>query len=86
MSQSAQILAHLEAGNTITPADAYARFGTLALHSRIAELRERGYDVRMTMRSANGKRWGEYYLGDDDTIAEQEQNYNRMIGESLRRY
>lgn len=85
MSQCAAILEHLEAGNTITPAEAYAKFGTLALHSRIAELRADGWNIVMVMRSANGKRWGEYHLADDGILAEQEQNYNRMIGESLRR-
>ena len=86
MSQSAQILAHLEAGNTITPAQAYDLYGTLALHSRIAELRARGYEIDMVMRSSGGKRWGEYSLADDGVMDEQNSNYNRMIGESLRRY
>ena len=62
MSQNQQILAHLEAGNTITPAEAYALCGSLALHSRIAELRGDGYRIDGEMRSANGKRFGEYWL------------------------
>lgn len=62
MTQNACILAHLEAGNTITPAEAYALCGTLALHSRIAELRKEGYRIDGEMRSGNGKRWGEYWL------------------------
>ena len=86
MSQCSAILAHLESGNTITPAQAYAKFGTLALHSRIAELRAMGYLIDMKMRSAGSARWGEYSLADDGILAEQERNYNRMIGESLRRY
>ena len=84
MTQCERILAHLEAGNTITPAEAYAKFGTLALHSRIAELRSQGYAVKMEMHSNASGRWGEYWL-EDDIQAEQESNYNRMIGESLRR-
>ena len=62
MSQSSAILAHLEAGYTLTPADAYERFGTLALHSRIAELRGQGYRIDKTMRHENGKSFGEYFI------------------------
>jgi hypothetical protein len=84
MSQCERILAYLEEGNTITPADAYSRFGTLALHSRIAELRRQGYAIKMAMRSNAQGRWGEYWL-EDDVLNEQNANYNRMIGDSLRR-
>lgn len=63
MSQNDAILAHLEAGNTITPAEAYALCGSLALHSRISELRGHGYRIDMTLRRENGKQFGEYYLG-----------------------
>ena len=45
VTQCAAILAHLEAGNTITPLEAYALCGTLALHSRISELREQFHDI-----------------------------------------
>lgn len=62
MSQNAAILAHLEAGNTITPAEAYALCGSLALHSRISELRREGYRIDGEIRTGNGKRWGEYWL------------------------
>lgn len=84
MSQNALILAHLEAGNTITPAEAYAKFRTLALHSRIAELRAQGHAIKMQMHSNETGRWGEYWL-EDDVLAEQQSNYASMIGESLRR-
>ena len=62
MSQCERILAHLEEGNTITPAEAYALCGSLALHSRISELRGNGYRIDMTLRRENGKQFGEYYL------------------------
>ncbi len=62
MSQNDAILAHLEAGNTITPAEAYSLCGSLALHSRIAELRGQGYRIDGERRSAGTKRWGEYWL------------------------
>ena len=49
-------------GLSITPAQAYERYGCLALHSRAAEARERGFDVRCKIRTANGHRYGEYSL------------------------
>ena len=62
-SQCQAILAHLEAGNTITPAQAYELCGTLACHSRIAELRERGYDIQCELvRTPGGKTVGCYSL------------------------
>ena len=63
MSQTDRILAHLEAGNSITPAEAYAMTGSLALHSRIAEIRARHYAVQKVMHYENGRVWGEYFLG-----------------------
>ena len=62
MSQNQAILQHLEAGNTITPAEAYALCGSLALHSRISELRHAGYRIDGEMRRENGKNFGEYWL------------------------
>jgi len=62
MSQDDKILQHLEAGNTITPAEAYAIAGTLALHSAISRLRKRCYRIDMQMRHDNGKHFGEYWI------------------------
>lgn len=62
VSQASRILAHLEAGNTITPREAYELFGTLALHSRISELRERGNRIECQMQSDGRTHWGEYFL------------------------
>lgn len=62
MTQNATILEHLSAGNTITPAEAYALCGSLSLHSRIAELRAQGYRIDGVMRSEGKRRWGEYWL------------------------
>jgi hypothetical protein len=62
MTQCDAILELLKRGETITPAAAYERFGILAMHSRAAELREQGYDVRCTIKTGNGRRWGEYRL------------------------
>ena len=62
VSQTDAILQYLEAGNTITPAEAYEMVGSLALHSRIAEIRERGYAVQKQMHHSEGRTWGEYWL------------------------
>ena len=62
MSQCEQILSELQAGRTITPLQAFERFGCLALHSRISELRNEGHRIACEIVSANGKRWGQYRL------------------------
>lgn len=63
VSQSDHILSILKLGRSITPAEAYTLCGTLALHSRIAELRERGHDIRCELvRTAGGKTVGSYTL------------------------
>ncbi len=49
-------------GLSITPAQAYERYGILALHSRAAEARAKGFDVRCTIQTGNGRRWGCYSL------------------------
>ena len=63
MTQNQAILAHLEAGNTLTPIQAYELCGTLALHSRISELRSQFYDIHCEIiRTASGKHVGCYSL------------------------
>lgn len=69
MSQSANIFCWLKDGNTITPAEAYAKFGTLALHSRIAELRERGHKINTEMIDVNGKTVGRYSMAKEQVAA-----------------
>lgn len=63
MTQCESILAALQRGETITPASAYALCGTLACHSRISELRERGHDIECELvKTASGKTVGSYRL------------------------
>lgn len=63
MTQCQAILEVLERGNTITPAQAYELCGTLALHSRIAELRSQFYDIHCELiRTPSGKHVGQYSL------------------------
>lgn len=63
VSQCDAILAHLQAGRTITPLDAYALYGSLSLHSRCAELRKRGHIIECELvKVASGKTVGQYRL------------------------
>lgn len=62
MSQCDAILEALLRGETVTPFSAFALCGSLATHSRIAELRQRGYDISCQWVTRNGKRYGEYSL------------------------
>ena len=64
MSQSAQIQAWLEAGHSLTPAEAFSRFGSLALHSRCSELRQRGIPVVCDLVRIGGKTVGRYRLAE----------------------
>jgi len=45
MTQAEAILAHLKAGNTITPIEALDKFGCFRLAARIIELRRDGYNI-----------------------------------------
>ena len=56
------ILAYLQTGAVLTPALAADKFRCLALHSACSRLREKGHNITCTMRSGNGRRWGEYSL------------------------
>jgi hypothetical protein len=62
VSQNAQVLAHLQGGKTLTPLEAFSLYGTLALHSRIAQLRSEGHQIECRMVTRDGKRWGEYRI------------------------
>ena len=52
----------LKRGQVVTPLVAFQVTGSLACHSRIAELRERGYDIVCRIRRDGEKKWGEYSL------------------------
>ena len=54
MSQSQQILEHLESGETLTPAEALQSFGCFRLAARIADLRRDGHDIE-TILIRNGR-------------------------------
>ena len=62
MSKTADIWAHLEGGKTLTAAEAARRFNCYALHSRAAELRDRGHKVICRRIERKGKPIWEYSL------------------------
>ena len=62
MSQNARILAALKRGRKLTPLRAFLQFGTLALHSRIAELRARGHAIKCRMVNKGRIKHGVYSI------------------------
>lgn len=62
-TQNQQILAYLEAGNTLTGLEALRLFGCFRLPSRIHDLTQRGVAIKRRYITAdNGKRVMEYRL------------------------
>ena len=63
-SQCECILAELllHAGEEVSLARLHVCSGSMAVHSRIAELRGQGVRILMEMRAEGRKRWGEYWL------------------------
>ena len=55
MTQCESILAWLEAGNSLTKAQAFSMGWGLSLNSRVAELREQGHDIVCDTEKINGK-------------------------------
>ena len=62
MSQKDKVLAHLRAGNTITPLEALRLFGSLRLGAIIFNLREEGHDIKTTMVEGVNNRYASYHL------------------------
>ena len=63
MSIDDEALAYLQTGAALTPAIGEERWRCLAVHSMIARLRKRGYNIACKMRrSEAGRNYGEYRL------------------------
>ena len=62
MAQRKQILQHLKRHKKITPLDALDLYGCFRLAARIAELREKGYQIKTINVKRNGKNYAEYNL------------------------
>jgi hypothetical protein len=71
-SQSAQILAYLREGNSLTPIDALQRFGCFRLGARVWDLKRDGHDIRTELVDVGGgKRVARYYLAGQMTMFPQ---------------
>lgn len=65
MSQAREILEYMQKGNSITPLEALRKFGCMRLAARIADIKEMGHEVVMSIETDdNGKRYGIYWLKD----------------------
>jgi len=63
ISQEAQILSWLRAGNSLTPIEALDMFNCFRLSGRIHDLRKQGWDIHTEMMTTNsGKRIAKYIL------------------------
>lgn len=62
-SQNSEILAYLEAGNTLTPLEALRKFGCFRLSGRIYDLKKMGYLIATDLITLeDGKRVARYRL------------------------
>jgi hypothetical protein len=62
-TQTAQILAHLKTGRSITPLDALDWFGCFRLGARIYDLKQDGHNIyREMVETDSGKRVASYTL------------------------
>lgn len=66
--QCALILNHLRKGHSITQRSALMDFGVMALPRRIADLKERGFNIQTVMEQnkLTGQRYARYYLNNED--------------------
>jgi hypothetical protein len=62
MTQSAAILSYLKQRRTLTPLQAFYKFGCLRLSGRILELRQAGYRIVTDMVRVGEKRVARYRL------------------------
>lgn len=62
MTQSQQILAHLEKGRTLTPKDALQRFGCFRLAARVHDLECAGHVIHRRIERADGKKFARYWM------------------------
>jgi len=60
MSQRIEILRHLAKGNTLTPMQAFHRFGCLTLSQRVTELKRAGWPIESKLVKVGEKRVARY--------------------------
>lgn len=63
MTQASQVLAHLQAGKSITPVVAQTVYGIFRLSSVIEDLRQAGHEIDCVMKhDETGKQYGDYRI------------------------
>ena len=62
MTQTEQIVKHLNRRGSITPLEALEKFGCFRLAARILELRESGLSIETVEEVRDGKRYARYVL------------------------
>lgn len=62
LTQDDQILAHLQAGQRITPLEALHLYGCFRLAARIHELRQSYPEIRSGKRKVGAKQVAEYWM------------------------
>ncbi len=62
MSQRLDVLRTLAKGETLTPLQAFTRFGSLTLSQRVTELRNQGWPMQSRMIRVGSKRVAQYSL------------------------
>jgi len=62
MSQTNEILKHMQQGNTITPIEALSLFNCFRLGARIKDLRDSGHAITTHKQTENGKTFARYEL------------------------
>lgn len=62
MSQCDRIGIYLKKGKTLTALEALERFGCMRLAARIADLRERGWEIVSERIERNGKKFSRYRM------------------------
>ena len=58
MTQTEQILEHIQERGSITPLEALKEYGIMRLASRVCDLKRQGYEIERTIETANN-RYGE---------------------------
>lgn len=71
MSQQTEILAWLQAGQSLTPLDALRRFGCLRLGARVWDLKRAGHAIDVELVAEGGKHFARYRLAASNTVQPQ---------------
>lgn len=62
MTQAQEILAHMQAGKSITPLEALRLYGCMRLGARVWELKADGWKIKTTMVGKGKKHFASYRL------------------------